>query len=230
LVSVTTEPISGNCTGGGHVVKVGLDDDANQTLDPAEVDSTSYVCNFDDFQNPSFELADYAGWTVSSTSNGQWLLVATGTTLKTGDTVYDYADKRNEVLTSPGLPYTVTATDGTTVAVQQQANPGVHRIYQDFSVPQGTTSLTWDMYYKNNAGVFDAARQYVAINVRDPSDDSVIKTLYKTTTGDPMVLPTTMQQFSADLTEYAGRDIRFDIETNIQISWLDVALDNFALH
>ncbi|MDF3065023.1 MAG: Phage tail fiber protein [Polyangiaceae bacterium] len=228
-VSVEVEPSGGNCTGGGHVVKVGLDDNADQTLQAEEVDSTSYVCDFDDFRNPSFELPDYAGWTVGSTSSGQWLLVTSGTTLNRGDSAFDYADKRNETLNSIGLPTTFTSTAGTLLAVQQQSAPGVHRIYQDFTVPIGTTTLDWDMYYKNTAASFNALSQYIAINVRDPSDDSVLATLYKTAVGDPLVL-SQMTPFSADLTAFAGRDIRFDIETNIKISWMDVALDNFDLH
>lgn len=235
LVNVAVEPISGNCTGGGQKVTIGLDDNDNQTLEPGEVDQTSYVCNFDEFQNPSFELPAYQGWTVGSTSQGQWTLATTGTTLNRLDTVFDYADNRNEQLTSPGLPYTVTATEGTTIAFQAQNGPGIHRIYQDFSVPLGTTTLTWDMYYKNNYSTFvpnpatPNQAQYIAINVRDPKDDSVIATLYKTQPTDPLVLPATMQQFSANLSAYAGHDIRFDIETNIQRSWIDVALDNFKL-
>jgi hypothetical protein len=227
-VSVEVEAPGGNCTGGGHVIKVGLDDNADRTLQAEEVDSTSYVCDFDEFQNPSFELPGYAGWTVNSTSSGQWLLVTSGTTLNRGDSAFDYASMANETLNSIGLPHTFTSTDGTLVAVQQQSAPGVHRIYQDFTVPIGTTALDWDMYYKNTAASFNAASQYIAVNVRNPSDDSVLATLYKTAVGDPLLLPQ-MTRFSADLTAFAGRDIRFDIETNVRISWLDVALDNFEL-
>ena len=229
LVSVTVEPPGGACTGGGHAVKIGLDDNRNETLDLGEVDSLSYICDFDAFQNPSFELPSYQGWTVTSTSDGQWLLVNSGTTLHAGDVMFDYADEQNEELTSIGLPYTVTSTNGTVVAVQQQSNPGIHRIYQDFTVPRTATSLTWDMYYKNTFNKFVVDSQYIAINIRKPADDSVIATLYKTKVGDPLVLAG-MTPFSADLSAYAGHDIRFDIETNIQWSWIDVALDNFKIY
>jgi hypothetical protein len=45
LVSIVPEPIGPNCASGGQRIDVGVDDDTNGVLDPAEVDSTSYVCN-----------------------------------------------------------------------------------------------------------------------------------------------------------------------------------------
>jgi hypothetical protein len=227
LVAVTVEPLGGNCTGGGHQVQVGLDDNDDEALDAAEVDQTSYVCDFDDFINGSFELPDYAGWTVNSTSSGQWLLIQSGTTLQSGQTWFDHADKRNETINSIGLPLTVAATNGTTVAVQLQLAPGVHRIFQDFTVPLGATTLKWDMYYKNTWNTFNAS-QYIAVNVRNPSNDAVIATIFKTQAGAPLNLGS-MLPFSADLSAYAGTDIRFDIETNIQLSWMDLVLDNFVI-
>lgn len=227
LVAVVVEAPGGNCTGGGHKVTAGLDDDDDKMLDAVEVDATSYVCDFDDFVNGSFEQADYAGWTVSSTSSGQWLLVATGTTLQSGQSWFDYADRRNETINSIGLPLTVASTQGTNVAVQLQLAPGIHRIYQDFTVPLAASTLKWDMYYKNTWNTF-TNNQYVAVNVRDPLTDAVIATLFKTKAGDPLLLAG-MTPFSADLSAYAGSDVRFDIETNIQLSWIDVALDNFVI-
>lgn len=227
LVAVAPQPPGGNCTGGGQKVTVGLDDDSNETLDAAEVDSTSYVCDFDEFLNGSFELPDYQGWTVNSTSSGQWLLITSGTTLQSGQTWFDYADRRNETINSIGLPLTVASTHGTKVAVQLQLAPGIHRIYQDFTVPLTATTLKWDMYYKNTWNTF-TTNQYIAVNVRDPLTDAVIATLYKTTAGAPLNLGS-MLPFTADLSAFAGTDIRFDIETNIQLSWIDVVLDNFVI-
>jgi len=46
LVKTTAEGAGANCTDGGQKVQVGIDDDDDGILDdPAEVDSTSYVCN-----------------------------------------------------------------------------------------------------------------------------------------------------------------------------------------
>jgi hypothetical protein len=227
LVAVSPESPGGHCTGGGQKVLVGLDDNGDEILDAAEIDSTRYVCDFDEFLNGSFELPDYQGWTVSSTSSGQWLLVSSGTTLQSGQTWFDYADKRNETINSIGLPLTVTSTHGTKVAVQLQLAPGIHRIHQDFTVPLTATTLKWDMYYKNTWNTF-TNNQYIAVNVRDPLTDAVIATLYKTQAGAPLNLGS-MLPFSANLAAFAGTDIRFDIETNIQLSWIDVVLDNFVI-
>ncbi len=45
LINTTTEPAGANCAEGGVKIDVGLDDDANGTLEPDEIDNTSYVCN-----------------------------------------------------------------------------------------------------------------------------------------------------------------------------------------
>jgi len=227
LVVTSPEPAGENCADGGSKINYGLDSDANDTLDVAEIAGTSFVCNFEGFENGSFELPDYEGWTVTSTQGGEWLLVDNGTTLTRGQSVFDYADKRNETLTSIGLPLTVTATDGTKVAVQQQFGPGVHRIFQNFRVPLTATKLTWDMYYKNTFNAF-TADQYIAINIRKISDDTVVKTLFKTNPGDPQTTMG-MQAFSADITEFAGTNVRLDVEGNVQRNWLDAAFDNFVI-
>lgn len=44
-LSVTAEPAGANCPAGGQRIQVGLDDNANGTLEPGEVDATAYVCN-----------------------------------------------------------------------------------------------------------------------------------------------------------------------------------------
>lgn len=51
----------------------------------------------------------------------------------------------------------------------------------------------------------------MAVNVRDPLEDSVITTFYETKAGDSLVLAG-MLPFSADLSAFAGTDIRLDIE------------------
>jgi len=44
LVSVGAEPAGANCSGGGAVIKSGLDSNGNGTLDASEVTNTSYAC------------------------------------------------------------------------------------------------------------------------------------------------------------------------------------------
>jgi Tol biopolymer transport system component len=45
LLRVSTEPAGANCPAGGRRLESGLDDDGDSTLDPNEVDATSYVCD-----------------------------------------------------------------------------------------------------------------------------------------------------------------------------------------
>lgn len=45
LVTATTEPAGANCLAGGIKVNIGLDLDADNVLDPGEINSTTYVCN-----------------------------------------------------------------------------------------------------------------------------------------------------------------------------------------
>jgi len=44
LISVSQEPEGDNCTNGGIKIDTGLDDNRDGVLDPAEVDSTTYLC------------------------------------------------------------------------------------------------------------------------------------------------------------------------------------------
>jgi hypothetical protein len=45
LVNVSAEPAGASCANGGQRIEVGVDDDGDGTLDAAEVDSTTFVCN-----------------------------------------------------------------------------------------------------------------------------------------------------------------------------------------
>ncbi len=48
LISITDEGPGSNCSNGGKKIEVGLDGNANGTLDSGEVDATHYVCNGED--------------------------------------------------------------------------------------------------------------------------------------------------------------------------------------
>jgi len=57
LVKVVAESAGANCTYGGSKFTTGLDSNANNTLDIAEVSSTTYICN----DAPGFMLTDSTG-------------------------------------------------------------------------------------------------------------------------------------------------------------------------
>jgi len=60
LVATSVEPPGSNCADGGIKIEVGLDDNRDGTLDPGEVDATTYACNgtgFDGLVNTTDEPA-----------------------------------------------------------------------------------------------------------------------------------------------------------------------------
>ena len=52
LVDVAIEPIGSNCATGGYLIQAGLDANSNNILDDAEVSSSEYLCNPDNFDSP----------------------------------------------------------------------------------------------------------------------------------------------------------------------------------
>jgi hypothetical protein len=182
--------------------------------------------------NGSFETGDYAGWTLLETpagtpDAGTFAVVRSGTTVPLQGTLFDFADRLDVVQSSVGLPETFKASDGSYVGVNLQNGPQNHRMYQTVSIPAGAQRLTWAMSYDNHHVGFDPVVQYVALNVRDPLTDAVLATIYKTLPGDPLVLPLT--PFSADISPFAGKTVRIDLELQAQGFHLDLSFDDFRI-
>ena len=234
LVTTTPEPAGANCADGGQRIDYGIDDNSNGTLEAGEVDGTAYTCNgavvTQTLVNGSFETGDYAGWTLWSeypNDQGTFGIGTDGQTLANGDTMLDYMTNTIVQEYSIGLPITFAATDGNKVAVELQDGPVHRRMYEDVTVPSGGSLLAWDMRYTNFAGTFDAAGQYLAINVRDPNTDAILATIYKTADAqDAQTLPT-MTAFSASIAAYAGQRVRIDVEVMVQFDFFDLVFDNF---
>ncbi|HET9958846.1 MAG TPA: hypothetical protein VFQ61_30340, partial [Polyangiaceae bacterium] len=224
LVKLSAEASGVNCTGGGRRIDAGLDSNASGVLDATEIQSTSYVCDYDPFINGSFELANFQGWTVTG---GIWGLVTEGTTLNQGSSILNYVTQQNSQLTSEALPYTADATDGTRVAVNYQTGVANSHLIQDFNVPSGVTSLKWDMRYINTFGTFNATRQYIAVYVRSPKTNTVLQQLYKTTS--EAASQSAMITKTVDISAFRGMQIRLDFEIQVRDNWLDFAIDNVRM-
>jgi hypothetical protein len=184
------------------------------------------------FQNGSFETGDYTGWTLLENSSirsfGTWGIASDGQVINPGQFTFDYFDQVLVQQFSPGLPRTYRATDGQFLAYQLQNGPELHRMFQDVTLPPNTTSLTWDMFYTNFFGFFDPNFQFLAVDVRDLSDQ-ILQTLFITTQGvNPQSIP--MSSFSVDLSAFAGTTVRIDIEMNVQDYYFDAGFDNFVIH
>lgn len=183
--------------------------------------------------NGSFETGDYTGWTLFEDSGipdwGTWGIATHEQLIQMYDMVFDFFDQTEVHQYSPGLPHTYTATNGNFVALQLQDGPERHRMSQDVTVTcAGTTTLSWDMEFKNHAGAFEPEFQFLAVHIRDVNTDTILKTLFKTRHGvDPQEIP--MTTFTADISEFAGLTVRVDVDMQVQLFYFDAAFDNFLV-
>lgn len=145
--------------------------------------------------------------------------------LHRGESFYDYANNTMERQNSPGLPMTFFPTEGQNMAVFLQNCGSSHYMYQNITVPSGGSQmLTYDMQYTNHSQSFSNG-QFVAIEIRNPSNNSLIETLFKTLPGDPNAIP--MTNFSFDISAYAGQSIQVRIvDATINSYYFDVFIDN----
>jgi PKD repeat protein len=186
--------------------------------------------------NGSFETQDYTGWTLMeyyeplvSPEDGTFGIAEDGQTINYGESTWDFHDGLNVTQLSEGLPITYHATDGDYLAYILVNGPETLRMYQDITLCPNATMLTWDMQYTNHDDNFDPYYQYLAVNIRNPSDDSIIETLFKTTQGvDPVSIP--MTRFSGNISAYAGTTVRLDITQSQYNYYFDSAFDNFAIN
>ncbi len=184
------------------------------------------------FVNGSFETGDYTGWTVADYgaygdgSSGTWGVGASGTTLYAGQYAYDYADGQMNYQSSPGLPMTFQATDGSNVAFQTQNGGQDHRMYQDLTINRDYAWVSWDMSYTNHGGYFCQGYQNLLVTIRNVADDSIIRTLVDLAgTGGPTSAG--MTNYSYDLSDLAGQNVRFDVSMAVWSFYFDAVFDNF---
>lgn len=184
--------------------------------------------------NGSFETGDYTGWTLFESSGvpdwGTWGIASNGQTINPIDPVFDFFDQVMVYQFSPGLPHIYTATDGNYLALQLQNGPETHRLSQDMTVQTCNTHtvLSWNMEYTNWAGAFDPNLQVLAVSIRDVNTDAILKTLFKTKQGvSPQSIP--MTAFRADISEFAGMNVRLDVEMKAYRFYFDAAFDNFKM-
>ena len=196
--------------------------------------------------NGSFE-SGYAGWTLSEAvynpqagipfdpTGGTWGLGANGTVIDMANPVaFDYHDNISVTQTAfSGLPVTWAATDGGVVAFHLQNQSGHQKMFQDVTLAPNATELTWDMSYRDHLGMFDPMwgenfdENFVAVNLRRPSDNGLIATLFRTAPGDPSGIPE-MTSFTADIAAFAGQHVRLEVELK-NLGAINLAVDNFRI-
>jgi hypothetical protein len=164
--------------------------------------------------NGSFE-SDYAGWTLVETPlspcTGTWGIAANGFTLNPGGSVFDFTDSLNCIQNSPGLPITFAPTDGNKLAFQLQNGTQFHRMFQDVTLGPPAT-LHWDMQYRNHFNGFDPTNQFLAVRIRDLSDN-ILQTIFITNSGSA----------------FANSTVRLSVEMQVNFFFFDAQFDNFRL-
>jgi len=184
------------------------------------------------FTNGSFETGDYTGWTLIESPAGQPALgtfgvVPSGTTVTSATQLFDFADGITTTSSSPGLPITYTATDGSLVAIQLQDGAHSQRMYQAVDVPVCDARLRGFWAFTNHHTTFDPSTQFIAVNVR-AMDDTILATPLLTSPGFPMSIPT-MTPFEVGLAAFGGQTVRLDLEVRAEASYLDVAWDQLRV-
>ena len=189
--------------------------------------------------NGSFE-SGYSGWTLSESvydpawgvpfdaTGGTWGVGNGGLTLGPGASAFDYFDGITVAQSSPGLPITWGPTDGNAVAFHLQNQSGSQRLYQDFTLAANATHVEWDMQYTNHLIEFDpfGFENFVAVSLRRPGDDALLGQLFRTYPGAEPSIP--MTSFSADVTAFAGQQVRLEVGLK-NLGYFDLVLDDFRI-
>lgn len=183
--------------------------------------------------NAGFETGDYSGWdifqTETASESGTHGITGDGESVGPGDSVLDHFSAISVAQTSAGLPITFTATEGKRLGFHLNNDRARYSTSQEIELDPETLSLHWDMMYENHGSSFDPDDMCIRLNIRDSSDDSLIETLFITTTGIDALSVPVMTTYSADISDYAGQKIRIAFEVHAIQDFFDVAFDNFRL-
>ncbi len=143
------------------------------------------------FANGDFETNSFAGWTVFNQAggSGSWFTY-------TGNT----SPLSNLTISSP--------PEGRFAAVTDQTGPGTHILYRDVTVPAGTSSLSFFLYYINRSSSFVAPptldytvnpnQQYrvdvmrTSAPIMSVASGDVLANLFITNPGAPLTLAPTL--------------------------------------
>ena len=155
--------------------------------------------------NGDFESGDFIGWSQTNSGSGG-IVVDDGT--------FD----------PPGSGGPVAPFEGSYGSVTFQGGPGLHVLYQDVDVPEfGMPTLVWADNIENWAGDYSTPNQQWRVEVRDPSDDTVLAVLRETLPGDPLMQAWTV--YTADLGPWAGTTVRIAYVEQDNLSFFNARLD-----
>ena len=157
--------------------------------------------------NGGFETGDFSGWVRTNTGGDDFVI---------NDGSVDSCD-------GPLPPF-----EGNYSTVSRPGGPGYYTIYQDVSIPAGTTSATlrWTDRIRNHGNPFEHLYQEFNVEIRNTADQ-VLSTAFTTNPGDPLLNDWVSR--SVDVSEYAGQTIRVAF-TKVEFRGpMCVYLDNIGL-
>jgi hypothetical protein len=198
------------------------------------------------FVNGSFETGDYQGWALAETPKywedpatlelwdlrgfGTWGICESGEVLEyNGKLKFDFADSLYNQMYSPGLPKTCSAADGLQHAFQLQDAGQIHLLSQDLDLPSNATAVSWEMMYKNHnqEAPFFRGDQRIRVALKD-MNDQLITTLFLTSDTTPQEVAA-WTTYAADISQFAGSTVRFEVEVSTFWQRLDAFFDNFRI-
>jgi hypothetical protein len=156
--------------------------------------------------NGGFETGDFTGWGQFNSGSGG---------IAIDDGTFD----------PPGDGGPVPPFEGSFASATFQSGPGVHTLYTDVALDPELASATleWADNLQNHAGVFSDPNQEWRVEVRDPSDNSVLAELFSTNPGDPPIQDWTLR--SADLSPWIGQTIRLAFTEQDSLWFFNARLD-----
>ena len=222
------------------VAGCGVTKDNRQTVDAGDADAPVVIDATIDaaidappanpFVNGSFEQ-DYLGWTLTEDSgdpaSGIWGIATDGMTFTGGTPYFDFTDG---IDVAPGCAggqaMPVSVVDGTKAAFQLQGGPERHLLEQTLTIPAGLTTLSWSMAYETSS--LDPTRQFLAVEVRSPATGATLATMFTTdVAGAPMVQA--MQNFTGQITQFAGQQVRITVDLQVQNDCFTAVFDDFRI-
>jgi len=181
----------------------------NSTNIPVTADLSWGRIEGDLIVNGSFETGDFSGWTLENGMASSFVI---------NDGTFDPSSTDG-----PLPPFA-----GGFSALSQQLGAGQAAIYQDVFIPDGALSavLTWRDRIRNHAGQFSSSQQF-RVELRDPADNSVLATLFTTSTSTPLLNEWTNRTVS--LNSWRGQTVRLAFVEEDGLGHMNVHLDDVSL-
>ncbi|MHC4882648.1 MAG: hypothetical protein ACYTCV_08625 [Planctomycetota bacterium] len=166
--------------------------------------------------NGDFETGSFDGWTLLNIRTIPDIDYIGTFVINNGTLDPDSPD-------GPLSPYS-----GDFSAMTDMEGPGVYTIYQDVTLPTGTTSLTlhWADMIRNHYHAFEDPVQEFRVEVWSLNNQT-LTTLFSTNPGDPLM--TAWTERSADLSAFAGQTVRIAFTVDVQLFFFNVHLDNIRI-